>query len=238
MDKKIVAAVIIIVIVVILFALPQTSPFPQIRDSDGDGRVDADDAFPNDSTETVDSDGDGRGDNSDAFPNDPNEWSDSDNDEVGDNADIFDYGDGAVIVNVTHFSVNEGVECDPSESSSERPPDVMLYFNVKYDTGPENEFTKESGVWINVEVLERPHEIFIKSNIPDRTPSITVTIVVKEWDPPDTLRMFDYTPDEEQGNGYYEITVQNPFSESHSYEGNGDCGYGAELRWTIEVVLA
>ena len=58
-------------------------------DSDGDGTLDGDDAFPNDSTETTDSDGDGVGDNSDAFPNDSTETTDSDGDGVGDNSDAF-----------------------------------------------------------------------------------------------------------------------------------------------------
>ena len=38
-------------------------------DSDGDGVIDSEDAFPNDPTESVDSDGDGIGDNSDPTPN-------------------------------------------------------------------------------------------------------------------------------------------------------------------------
>ncbi|MEZ5738747.1 MAG: PA14 domain-containing protein, partial [Burkholderiaceae bacterium] len=40
-------------------------------DSDGDGYLDANDAFPNDPTEWADSDGDGVGDNSDLYPTDP-----------------------------------------------------------------------------------------------------------------------------------------------------------------------
>ena len=59
-------------------------------DSDGDGTLDGNDAFPNDSSEDTDSDGDGVGDNADAFDNDPNETIDSDGDGVGDNADAFD----------------------------------------------------------------------------------------------------------------------------------------------------
>jgi hypothetical protein len=39
-------------------------------DTDGDGVADADDAFPNDATETVDTDGDGIGDNADEYPSD------------------------------------------------------------------------------------------------------------------------------------------------------------------------
>lgn len=58
-------------------------------DSDGDGVSDAEDAFPDDPTETVDSDGDGTGDNSDAFPNDATEIADADGDGTGDNADLY-----------------------------------------------------------------------------------------------------------------------------------------------------
>ena len=56
-------------------------------DSDGDGILDSEDAFPTDSSESVDSDGDGVGDNSDVFPDDPTESADSDGDGIGDNAD-------------------------------------------------------------------------------------------------------------------------------------------------------
>jgi len=59
-------------------------------DSDNDGVLDGQDAFPNDPSETTDSDGDGVGDNSDAFPNDSAETADTDGDSVGDNADAFD----------------------------------------------------------------------------------------------------------------------------------------------------
>lgn len=61
----------------------------EIFDRDGDGIVDAEDAFPNDPNETVDSDGDGVGDNGDIFPFDPAEFADTDEDGVGDNADPF-----------------------------------------------------------------------------------------------------------------------------------------------------
>lgn len=44
---------------------------PVDSDSDGDGVADAQDAFPNDPTETLDSDADGVGDNADPAPNDP-----------------------------------------------------------------------------------------------------------------------------------------------------------------------
>ena len=76
-------------------------------DSDGDGFVDAADAFPNDPGDWADLDGDGIGDNvdpdadgdgranaDDAFPHDADEWADLDGDGLGDNADPDRDGDG------------------------------------------------------------------------------------------------------------------------------------------------
>lgn len=80
---------------------------PNVNDQDGDGVVDAKDAFPDDPNEWHDTDGDGIGDNSDhdldgdgtdndvdAFPHDPKEWKDSDMDGIGDNADKDRDNDG------------------------------------------------------------------------------------------------------------------------------------------------
>jgi parallel beta-helix repeat protein len=76
-----------------------------IDDYDGDGVVDAQDAFPYDPTQWTDTDGDGLGDNQtgtnpdpdidndgvlngpDAFPYNNNEWNDTDWDGIGDNSD-------------------------------------------------------------------------------------------------------------------------------------------------------
>ena len=76
-------------------------------DSDGDGFVDAADAFPSDPRDWADLDGDGIGDNADpdadgdgrvnaddAFPHDADEWADLDGDGLGDNADPDRDGDG------------------------------------------------------------------------------------------------------------------------------------------------
>ena len=76
-------------------------------DSDGDGFVDAADAFPNDPGDWLDLDDDGIGDNADpdadgdgsanaddAFPHDADEWADLDGDGVGNNADPDRDGDG------------------------------------------------------------------------------------------------------------------------------------------------
>ena len=78
-----------------------------VADDDNDGAPNDQDAFPNDSTETVDTDGDGIGDNADmdddndgvpdaqdAFPLDAGESLDTDGDGIGDNADMDDDNDG------------------------------------------------------------------------------------------------------------------------------------------------
>ena len=76
-------------------------------DIDGDGVLNAEDAFPADPSESVDTDGDGIGNNADldddgdgvpdvddAFPLDTSEHADTDGDGVGNNADSDDDGDG------------------------------------------------------------------------------------------------------------------------------------------------
>lgn len=77
-------------------------------DSDKDGVGDNSDAFPNDPTQWADRDGDGYGDNPngnnpDAFPDDPTEWKDTDGDGIGDNTDIYDYGNGAIKVEILSY---------------------------------------------------------------------------------------------------------------------------------------
>ena len=64
-------------------------------DTDGDGVIDSQDAFPNDASESKDTDGDGVGDNSDKFPNDASESKDTDGDGTGNTADTDDDNDGA-----------------------------------------------------------------------------------------------------------------------------------------------
>jgi subtilisin-like proprotein convertase family protein len=80
-----------------------------LDDTDGDRVADDEDAFPNDSTESIDTDGDSIGNNSDSdddndgvldssdlFPLDVNEAYDTDLDGIGNNADTDDDGDGVL----------------------------------------------------------------------------------------------------------------------------------------------
>ena len=87
-------------------------------DTDGDGVVDQNDAFPNDPTETTDSDGDGVGDNSDAFPNDASETTDSDLDGVGDNADAFP-NDGTETTDTDGDGVGDNADDFPNDPSEQ-----------------------------------------------------------------------------------------------------------------------
>ncbi|MFT5704800.1 MAG: microbial collagenase [Shewanella sp.] len=87
-----------------------------IVDTDGDGVIDSEDAFPNDPTETVDTDGDGVGNNADAFPNDGAETLDTDGDGVGDNADAFP-NDGAESVDTDGDGVGDNADAFPNDGA-------------------------------------------------------------------------------------------------------------------------
>ena len=104
-------AIIIVVVLLIYLLSPSLSPIASIRDTDGDGVADNEDAFPNEPTQWSDIDFDGYGDNPngrnpDAFPNNPLEWTDTDGDSHGDNSDIRPndpvyWAEGIANINVT-----------------------------------------------------------------------------------------------------------------------------------------
>ncbi len=85
-------------------------------DTDGDGTLDGNDAFPNDANETMDSDGDNVGDNADAFPNDASETVDSDGDDVGDNSDAFP-NDPAETVDSDGDGMGDNADAFPNDST-------------------------------------------------------------------------------------------------------------------------
>jgi hypothetical protein len=73
-------AVILLIVCLLTASYIFISPRLTTIDSDNDGVLDDNDAFPSDSYETNDTDNDGIGDNSDAFPFDPSASIDSDSD--------------------------------------------------------------------------------------------------------------------------------------------------------------
>ena len=87
-------------------------------DDDGDGVVDASDAFPLDASETTDYDGDGTGDNADtdddndnvldtadAFPNDVDAWTDTDGDGLADDFPNLQTTTTTTPVSYTHLTL-------------------------------------------------------------------------------------------------------------------------------------
>lgn len=82
-------AAVVISAVLFIYLSPDYSWDSSVRDTDGDGYADANDAFPDEPTEWFDSDDDGTGDNSDEFLDDASEQTDTDDDGVGDNSDEF-----------------------------------------------------------------------------------------------------------------------------------------------------
>lgn len=100
-------------------------PKQTITDSDNDGVADAQDAFPNDASETTDTDNDGVGDNSDAFVNDASETKDTDNDGVGDNADAFP-NDATETLDTDNDGYGDNIDYKPEDST------IWLASQVKY----------------------------------------------------------------------------------------------------------
>jgi|TARA_B110000211_G_scaffold165008_1_gene186295 hypothetical protein len=97
----------------------------ETHDDDGDGVGNNSDAFPNDANETHDDDGDGVGNNSDAFPNDANETHDDDDDGVGNNSDAFP-NDANETVDSDGDGVGDNNDADPQDSSVRYTSDIEV----------------------------------------------------------------------------------------------------------------
>jgi hypothetical protein len=82
---SLVVAIVLVTSALLVYFSPEHSWSASIRDHDGDGYADAEDAFPYDAYEWADADSDGCGDNGDEFPSDPTQWADMDGDGYGDN---------------------------------------------------------------------------------------------------------------------------------------------------------
>jgi len=107
-------------------------------DIDGDGALNATDAFPFDATETLDTDGDGTGNNADAdidgdgalnaadaFPLDASESLDTDGDGTGNNADADIDGDGALnAADAFPLDASESLDTDGDKLGNNVDPDI------------------------------------------------------------------------------------------------------------------
>lgn len=165
--------------------------FMRPQDADGDGVVDARDAFPNNPDQTTDSDGDGYGDNpagdhGDTFPEDPLEWRDSDADSVGDNADVYDAGDGAVRVTIQQLVLFDYQPCGPDVC------DVLFRFRVDVDGADpfQPSCTATSDVYANVSSALTEPGASVTCDVDERASVVLVEIIVQE----DGGTIFDYVP--------------------------------------------
>ncbi len=152
-------AVIVIVVVVIAASLgyvftPSLSPVPIIRDSDGDGVADA----------------------QDAFPDDPNEWLDTDGDGIGDNADFWDTGNGGLLIRIERFEIIAGA-CD---FFSNCEPSFRLQVDIDGDGVTDISRRADFEDFLDSEPLVNPVDWVF--DIPDDTLSIDLIIFVMELD--------------------------------------------------------
>ena len=113
LTRSLLAACSIVALTAVMYGCVHSGDGPV--DSDGDGVVDADDAFPKDPAETTDTDGDGVGDNADVFPNDAMETADADGDGVGDNADAFP-NDAAESADTDDDGVGDNADAFPNDA--------------------------------------------------------------------------------------------------------------------------
>jgi hypothetical protein len=158
---------------------------PEIRrttnsngDRDGDGVPDLQDAFPDNSRESVDSDGDGVGNNADTdddndgfadandlFPLDPRESRDNDRDGVGDNLDSDDDNDGMSDAFESRHGLNPRSAADASLDNDGDGLTNLDEFNLGSDPNQRNQSNQAGLVefvhaW--TETSEEADSVFVK----------------------------------------------------------------------------
>jgi surface protein len=136
---------------------PDLGTDPNNPDTDGDGVIDGEDAFPLDPNEYLDTDGDGIGNNADPdddndglldeedpYPLDPNNQPDTDGDGIPDNIDPDDDNDGfSDLIEVTYGTDPLNPLSYPVDTDKDGLPDEE---EVKIGTDPENPDTDGDGI--------------------------------------------------------------------------------------------
>lgn len=185
-----------------------------IYDSDGDGHIDSEDAFPYDSSEWIDTDSDGVGDNNDAFPNLPSEQKDMDQDGVGDNADLYDHGNGKIMISIDSYQ-GDGLETGGGD------PYFIIYFDEHGVYGSNHyEERRGSQVFMDTETLSSPFSAVF--DVPDDISKVKFMIEV--WDKGrvgDTLIDYGSATSGQEGKVEQPI-VCSPFFHSWTYDGKDD----------------
>jgi hypothetical protein len=227
-------AVLVVIVIAVAVVAASWYMFSRPRDADGDGVVDAQDAFPNNPDQTRDTDGDGFGDNpdgnqGDAFPNDASEWMDSDVDGVGDNADVYDQGNGAVRIVIQELVRLDSSLCDGDIC------DLVFRFGIDVDGS--DPFTRvcdgNSTVYPDVEFGLVEPGASMTCDVDERATAVLVEIVVED----DAGTVMDYHPNaglryvttrvEFPPSGYYSIAAMFPYD-----------GPPIQLDWRAAIVGA
>lgn len=204
---------------------PVLSPVATIRDSDGDGVVDAEDVFPDDPSEWVDSDGDGAGDNGDAFPQDPSETADSDSDGIGDNADFWDSGNGGLLVRVELFEILVG-SCDLFSNCE---PSIRLEVDYEGDDIVDIFRRADFEDFLDSEPLANPVDWVV--DIPDDVGSLWIIVYVMELDIGGEDRI-DLDPDDEYIASWF--LIESPFAKER-FDTQGNEEPIGRLVYTVEA---
>lgn len=193
-----------------IWYVPGPEDVPVVTDSDGDGIVDEEDAFPHDASEWRDSDGDGIGDNSDQLPND------GDNDGYSDSVDLYPDGDVGFVFSISKFKV-----VDPVDMFSDR---AQIFFTLAVDGQNVGRLDNGGEAWsAQVNVAKSVSETF-RVNVPDdqRHVSLSLTMYDEDgWDDNDVLDI-DGTSSGRSLDLVYDVVT-------NTWSGDDDgVGYGSE----------
>lgn len=185
---------------------PSLSPVGTIRDSDGDGVSDA----------------------QDAFPNDPAESRDSDNDGIGDSADFWDMGNGGLLVSIDRFELIAGA-CD-ALGLSNCEPSFRLEVDINGDGVTDFSRRADFEDFLDSEPLLNPVDWIF--DIPDDTVSVDLIIAVMELDilVDDQI---DVHPDSRYVAGW--VRVNSPFAY-RQFDVQGDQEPIGRLAYSVSAV--
>jgi hypothetical protein len=237
---------------------PDFSPLDEFRDSDSDGIVDANDAFPQDASETDDLDNDGVGDNADdcptligtstidrtacpdddndgwsntndVFPNDPNDWSDTDGDGYGDNNDLLINGDAYLKFKAISLQTDSGQSYDVGSS-----PDMFIRIKIDLNCDESYETTLDSSTKWDSHSVYSSDDLYVIYDIPEDQASICFSIQVYDDDSSEDDHL-DYNTGE-YSYKWFNRNLANGFSETFEEENNSS-GESKSVNIEIEVSI-
>ncbi len=124
---------------------------PLLKDTDGDGFVDSNDAFPKDASEWKDTDADGLGDNKDL---------DDDGDEVFDDEEISKYGTNPLNKDTDEDNLNDSKEIKEGTNPNKQDTDADGYNDSK-DDYPLDYSKWQASILDSIEHLLKTNDYFL-----------------------------------------------------------------------------